>query len=214
MVLDLVICIRQMTKSSSASAATGVAAREALLDAAERLIVADGYAAATTRRVAETAGVNHGLVHYYFGSMEELFVQVLERFTEVLIERQRAMYVQDTPFLERWRAAMRYLDEDAASGYQKLWLELQAMAWNKPDLRSRVAKVNAAWRSVLTEAFERAAKEYGLAASRFPVDSLVSLAMTFNQGFILERLSGISDGHASLLASIDRWLSALEESAP
>lgn len=200
-----------MTKS--APAAPGVSARDALLDAAEWLLIAEGFAAATTRRVAETAGVNHGLVHYYFGSMEELFIQVLERLTGVLIERQRAMYTQDTPFLERWRAAMRYLDEDATSGYQKLWLELQAMAWNKPDLRTRVAKVNAAWRAVLTEAFETAAKAYGLAPSPFPVDSLVSLVMTFNQGFILERLSGITDGHESLLASIDRWLSSLEERA-
>ena len=40
------------------------------------------------------AGVNHGLVHYYFGSMEELFLQVLERFTERLIARQRAMYAR------------------------------------------------------------------------------------------------------------------------
>lgn len=201
-----------MTKLGSASRASGASPREALLDAAERLLVAEGYASVTTRRVAENAGVNHGLVHYYFGSMEELFVQVLERFTQELIERQRAMYTQEAPFLEKWRTAMRYLEEDAASGYQKLWLELQAMAWNKPDLRERVANVNARWRAVLTEAFEGAAKEYGQA--RFPVASLVSLAMTFNQGLILERLSGISDGHESLRASIDDWLSSLEEKAP
>lgn len=201
-----------MTKLGSVPRASGVSAPEALLDAAERLLVAEGYASVTTRRVAENAGVNHGLVHYYFGSMEELFVQVLERFTQELIERQRAMYTQEAPFLEKWRTAMRYLEEDAASGYQKLWLELQAMAWNKPDLRERVANVNARWRAVLTEAFEGAAKEYGQA--RFPVASLVSLVMTFNQGLILERLSGISDGHESLRASIDDWLSSLEEKAP
>lgn len=202
-----------MTKPLSTPDTAAPSPRDALLDAAARLLVAEGHAAVTTRRVAENAGVNHGLVHYYFGSMEELLVQVLERFTEVLIERQRAMYSQDTPFLERWRAAMRYLDEDAASGYQKLWLELQAMAWNRADLRARVAKVNAGWRAVLTEAFTGAAKEYGVTPSRFPVESLVSLVMTFNQGFILERLSGINDGHESLLASIDRWLSSLEEEA-
>ncbi len=203
-----------MTKQQPASASTAASPREALLDAAERLLVADGYAAATTRRVADEAGLNHGLIHYYFGSMEEMFVQVLERFTGALIQRQREMYMQDVPFLEKWRAAMEYLDEDAASGYQKLWLELQAMAWNRPDLRERVAKINAAWRAVLTEAFDAAANEYGLARTSFPVDSLVSLVMTFNQGLILERLSGVTEGHASLLASIDAWLSSLQEEAP
>lgn len=202
-----------MTKQVPTSAAPGASPRGALLDAAERLLVSDGYAAATTRRIAEGAGLNHGLIHYYFGSMEEVFVQVLERFTKRLIDRQREMYVRDIPFLEKWRAAMAYIDEDASSGYQKLWLELQAIGWNKPELRERVANVNAAWRAVLTEAFNAAAKEYGLERSPFPVDSLVSLVMTFNQGLILERLSGVNDGHASLLANIDEWLSSLQKEA-
>ncbi|HEY4829175.1 MAG TPA: helix-turn-helix domain-containing protein, partial [Solirubrobacteraceae bacterium] len=67
----------------------GYASEQALLDAAERLLVEAGAAGITTRRVAEEAGSNHGLVHYYFGSIEQLLVRVLDRFTERLIERQR-----------------------------------------------------------------------------------------------------------------------------
>ena len=48
-------------------------AETALLDAAERLLV-ESAVGITTRRLAEEAGVNHGLVHYYFGSMDEVFV--------------------------------------------------------------------------------------------------------------------------------------------
>ena len=65
-------------------------AEEALLDAAERLLVDVGHGGITTRRLAEEAGVNNGLVHYYFGSIENLLVRVLERFIERLIARQRA----------------------------------------------------------------------------------------------------------------------------
>lgn len=184
---------------------------EQLLDAAERMLVKDGYAAISTRRVAVEAGLNHGLIHYYFGSMEELLVQVLERFTEQLIERQRAMYSQDVPFVEKWRTAMAYLDSDQASGYQKIWLELQAMAWNRHDLRERVAAVNSEWRSVLTEAFEDAVGEYGIDTDAFPVAGIVSLVMTFNEGLILERLSGINKGQRELLDMIDRWLTKFEE---
>jgi AcrR family transcriptional regulator len=181
-----------------------------LLDAAERLLVDIGYADITTRRVAAEAGVNHGLVHYYFGSMEELFVQVLERFTQRLIERQGAMYATEEPFPEKWRAAMRYLDADFASGYQKIWLELQALAWNRPDLKKRVARVNDEWRRVLTGVFTRAFEDYGVDKKRFPVDAVVSLVATFNQGIILERHSGVSEGHASLLQMVDRILSEPE----
>lgn len=186
-------------------------AKGALLDAAERLLVKVGHAGITTRKLANEAGVNHGLVHYYFGSIENVLVETLERFTGRLIERQRALYQADVPFIEKWRTAMRYLDEDLASGYQKVWLELQALAWNRPDLRERVDQVNAEWRAVLTEAFAAAAGEYRLDTRAFPVEVIVSLVMTFNQGIILERHSGIFDGHNELLAAIDRWLQSLED---
>jgi AcrR family transcriptional regulator len=184
------------------------AADEALLDAAERLLVDIGYAGITTRRVAEEAGVNHGLVHYYFGSMENLLVQVLERFTERLIARQRAMYeAPHVPFLEKWRQAMRYLvGEDVA--YEKIWLELQALAWNHADLRERVARVNLNWRQVLTEALDEPRRDYGI---DMPLDALVSLVMTFNEGIILERAQGITAGHRELLEWLDEWLGGKEE---
>jgi hypothetical protein len=73
-----------------------------------------------------------------------------------------------------------------------------------------VVRVNAEWRAVLTDAFSRAAKEYGLDRRRFPVEALVSLVVTFNEGIMLERLSGVSKGHAELLRAIDRWLQGLE----
>jgi TetR/AcrR family transcriptional regulator len=183
---------------------------EALLDAAERLLVEVGYAGITTRGLAREAGVNHGLVHYYFGAMEEVYLQVLERFTDRLIERQQAMYAAPVPFLEKWRTAMRYLDEDQAAGYPKIWFELQAMAWNRPELRERVAKVHDRWVEVLLPAFAEGMAEYGLDAGRFPVRAVVALVTTFNQGIEVERLSGVDSGHRELLAAIDAWIESLE----
>jgi AcrR family transcriptional regulator len=175
--------------------------KDTFLDAAERLLVEVGHVGITTRGVAEEAGANKGLVHYYFGSMENLLVRVLERFTERLIVRQRAMYAADAPFIEKWRQAMRYLDEDRE--YQKVWYELQALAWNRPELRERVAHVDAEWRGVLREAFEQGRREHGI---EMPIEALVTLVSTFNQGIILERLSGIESGHRELLDWVDQWL--------
>jgi AcrR family transcriptional regulator len=180
------------------------AAEEALLDAAERLLVDVGYGGITTRRLAEEAGVNHGLVHYYFGSNENLLVRALERFTERLIDRQRELYAADMPFVEKWRTAMRYLVSEDRT-YEKIWLELQALAWNNADLRARLARVNAEWRVVLTEAFAEPHRELGI---DMPLDALASLVMTFNIGIMVERLGGIEAGHAELLEWIDQWLSS------
>jgi AcrR family transcriptional regulator len=178
-------------------------AAEALLDAAERLLVDIGYAGITTRRLAEEAGVNHGLVHYYFGSNENLMLTALERFTGRLIARQRDLYAADRPFVDKWRAAMSYLVGEDFS-YEKVWLELQALAWNNDDVRTRLARVNAEWRTVLTEAFAAPHRELGIS---MPLGALVSLVMTFNLGMIVERLGGVQTGHRELLEWIDQWLS-------
>ncbi|HEX5469682.1 MAG TPA: TetR family transcriptional regulator [Gaiellaceae bacterium] len=181
---------------------------EALLDAAEQLLVDVGHAGVTTRALAAEAGVNHGLVHYYFGSVENLLALALERFTERMIERQRALYASDEPFLTKWRTAMRYLVED--DEYQKVWWELQALAWNRHELREPVARVNAAWRDVLREALAEPRERYGL---EIPLEALVSLVVTFNEGIILERLAGITTGRDELLGWIDAWLAAQEGKA-
>ncbi len=134
---------------------------DAFLDAAERLLIEVGYSGISTRRLAEEAGANHGLVHYYFGSMENLFVRVLERFTARLIARQREMYARtDISGLDKWRTAMAFLESDLAAGYPKIWLELQALGWNRPDIAERVAQVNSEWRTVLTDAFDEIMDEY------------------------------------------------------
>src|ERR1700690_3788998 len=99
------------------------AAREAteqrFLDAAERLLVWVGYAGINTRLLATEAGANQGLVHYYFGSIEEVFLRVLDRFTGRLIARQRDMYAANVPFLQKWRTAWPFQEEDLAAGYPK-----------------------------------------------------------------------------------------------
>jgi TetR/AcrR family transcriptional regulator len=183
-------------------------AEDRFLDAAERLLVEVGHAQITTRRLAKEADANHGLVHYYFGSMENLLARVLERFTERLIERQRQLYASDVPFLEKWRTAMRYLDAD--EHYQRIWYELQALAWSRPELRERVALVDAEWRAVLREALAEPLERYGLPIT---LDALVALVVTFNEGIIWERLSGIDTGHAELLEWIDAWLEEQEARA-
>ena len=184
---------------------------ERFLDAAERLLIEVGYASITTRMLAEEAGANHGLVHYYFGAMEELFLKVLERFTERLTTRQRELYAAPIPFIEKWREAIRHLDEDRP--YQKVWWELQAMAWNHPEYQQRVLQVHGAWRDAMRDAVIEAASRYRLDTGPLSAEDWITLIVTMNTGVIHQRLSGITEGHEALLAAIDRWLSALEAGA-
>ncbi|MGB3302811.1 MAG: TetR/AcrR family transcriptional regulator [Gordonia sp. (in: high G+C Gram-positive bacteria)] len=52
--------------------------REKLLDAAEALLLQDGYDAVSVRRICTRAGANSAAVHYHFGSKEQLVANLLE----------------------------------------------------------------------------------------------------------------------------------------
>jgi hypothetical protein len=139
--------------------------------------------------------------------MEELLMRVLERFTDRILTRQRGMYADPSvPFLEKWRKAMGYIDEDLAAGYPKIWFELQAMSWNRPEFRERVLQIHEQWHIVLTEAIENALDEYGIDRGKFPADAVSTLVRTFNLGLLLERVNEFDRGHDSLLATIDSLL--------
>jgi AcrR family transcriptional regulator len=123
-------------------------ATAALMDAAECLLFEVGYAGVTTRRVAEEAGVKHGLVHYYFGSMEELLTQTLERLAHRLAERLEEHYADpDLSFAEKWRIVVQFWIQEPTSRFPKILLELTAMSWNIPQLRQRISAVYARFRS-------------------------------------------------------------------
>ena len=53
--------------------------RERLLDATEEIMLEDGYAAVSSRSVANRVGINAPLVHYYFPTIDDLFIAVLRR---------------------------------------------------------------------------------------------------------------------------------------
>lgn len=184
----------------------------ALMDAAEQLLYEVGYAGVTTRRVAETAGVNHGLVHYYFGSMEELLTQTLGRFVDQLAELLEALYADpNLTFAEKWRLGAQFWVNEPTSRFPKILLELLAMGWNMPSLQPRLAEeVHARFRSIFENYFGRAMRDYGLDEQQFPLQVIVAAVTSFQLGMIVEGLSGVHQGHDELLTWIQQWLDALE----
>lgn len=183
----------------------------ALMDAAESLLFEVGYAGVTTRAVAEAAGVNHGLVHYYFGSMDELLTQTLERFVDQLAEALEALYDdRNLTFADKWRLGSQFWVEEPTSRFPKILLELLAMGWNMPSLRTRIAEVHARFRAIFEHHFGQALRDYGLDEDEFPLKVVVAAVTSFQLGLIVEGLSGVEEGHQQLLDWIQRWIDGLE----
>jgi len=183
----------------------------ALLDAAEQLLYEVGYAGVTTRAVAEAAGLNHGLVHYYFGSMDELLTQTLARFAEQLAEALEALYADPhLNFAEKWRLGSQFWVEEPTSRFPKILLELLAMGWNMPSLRTRLTDVHAKFRAIFERHFAQAMRDYGLDETQIPLKVIVAAVTSYQLGLIVEGLSGVEEGHQELQAWIQDWIDDLE----
>jgi AcrR family transcriptional regulator len=185
--------------------------REQLLDAAERLLIRDGHARLSTRRIVEEAGASHGLIRYHFGSLEKLIEAMFERATGAILARQRALFASKRPFIEKWDQAMNYWDVDLAAGYPKLLAELHAMAWNDAAWRPLMARMVRSYQDMLRIAVEAATKEYELAD--VDIDSATTLLRLFQTGVLFDRVGGVSLGHARLNQTIHAWLLTLRARA-
>ena len=183
-----------------------------LMDAAERLLYDVGYAGVTTRAVAEEAGVKHGLVHYYFGSMDELLTQTLERFVDQLAGALQALYEDPgLSFADKWRLGSQFWVDEPASRFPKILLELLAMGWNMRSLQPRLTQVHARFRAIFERHFGQALRDYGLDETEFPLKVIVAAVTSFQLGLIVEGLSDVHEGHQELLDWIQRWIDGLEE---
>lgn len=77
-----------------------------ILDAAHRVFLRRGVAAARTQEIAEEAGVNKALLHYYFRSKEKLSDAVFLRAASELLPRFLMTLASDLPLRQRLTAAI------------------------------------------------------------------------------------------------------------
>jgi len=101
--------------------------KEKLLDSAEKCLLVKGSHAASVKTIAAMAGVNHGLVHHYFGSKEGLFIELLKKHFDT---------IKPSPCLsmEREEDLICYLTETIILN-SRMMIELSALSFRMPDLR-------------------------------------------------------------------------------
>ena len=121
-----------------------------LLDAAQQVLLREGYSGLSTRRVAETAGTQMSQIQYHFGSKEGMILALFEYLNSQLIHRQsRTFEDPELSVSEKWALSCDYLDEDLASGYVRVLMELTAAGWSNPAIGAAVRSAYGQWRDLI-----------------------------------------------------------------
>jgi len=185
-----------------------------ILEAARSCLLADGYSALTTRKVAERAGVPLSQIHYHFGSKDEMILSLLRAENEGLLERQAEMFGLDIPVWERWDRACDYLDQDLDSGYVRVLNEMIAAGWSSELIRKEVQMMLLGWNAVLLDV-TRDAEARGIDLGIFTAEELVALtSMSFlgAESAILLGLESEQRPFRQALRRIGQMIRIVEES--
>jgi AcrR family transcriptional regulator len=177
--------------------------RAALVDAAEQLIREEGYPAVTSRNLAERVGLKRQIVHYYFHTMDDVFIAVIRQSAERMKERVEEAMTSTEP--------LRILQElNRDPGHAILFVELNALANRRPAVRAEVAHAAEQFRELQTRVLTEHLAQRGITPAMRPIVATVLLT-SLAQVLALEAAIDISSGHAETLEFVDECLRAFAE---
>ena len=181
--------------------------RALLLDAAERLMLDEGYAAVTSRRVAARAGLKPQLVHYYFRTMEDLFLEVYRRRAEAGLEGFKRAIDADRSLRTLWRLSR----EPPGAAFN---IEFVALANHRKAIRAEIARYAEQFRRTQLEAVAAILVERGITPRECPPEVVLVALTGITQVMALEANLGVVSGHAETMSFVDRAIEEFEALPP
>ena len=178
------------------------ATRTALLDAAEALMVEEGYAAVTSRRIARRAGLPNA-IHYYFETMDDLFIELFRRGAGRSLAQQEEALDSPQPIWAFWDLLL-----DRSHG--DLNIEFIALANHRKAIRSEIAESSRTFRrrqlAVLAGVIETSKPA---SASRTP-EAIVLLLSAVSRYLTTENAFDLDIGHAEVIEFVEQCIREIE----
>lgn len=177
-------------------------ARQRLIEATATVMRDEGYAAATSRRVAAEAGVRQALVYYYFPTMDDLFVEVLRAGAEASLQNMRAALTDDDPLTMLWQ-----LNTDPRR--TALNTEFMALANHRKAIRTELKAYAERVRDIETAAVTVALRAKGIDLEDYPPVAVSMVIVQIARSLCNESAVGVTLGHDEMRALIKRQLDLL-----
>lgn len=177
--------------------------RAQLLDAAELLLLEEGYAAVTSRRVAAKAGLKPQLVHYYFRTMDELFLEMFRRRADENVARVERAIATDGSLQALWRL---HADPRGA----RFNIEFVALANHRKAIRNEMARYAERYRAAQLEAVTTALGVVGVPEDELPPIVALLMMTGLTQVLALEEALGVTAGHDTTRSFIERTIARVD----
>lgn len=178
-----------------------------LVAATSQIMLEEGYAAATSRRVAAKAGVKPALVHYYFPTMDDLYLAVFRGGAAVYLERQQKALASDRPLHAFWDTLIEPKDT-------RLLLEFCGLANHRKEIQAEIAAWSDRWREQQITALNFILREHDIDSDEFPPAAIAVVIASIGRTLILEQGLGSSGGHEEAVALVNRLLDRFEMPGP
>jgi AcrR family transcriptional regulator len=175
---------------------------EAILDAVEAIMKEEGYAAVSSRRVAEKAGLKSRLAGYHFGTMDELFLAVLHRMEDRHFAQCAKIIDADNQLEYMWNMILDSTD-------MVLMLEFTALAVHRKAIRKQIARVIERARAFEAVVLARALEHLKIGEDKMPPMVLAVLLSGAVRVFMTERAVGVSKGHEETLKFINKEIAKI-----
>jgi AcrR family transcriptional regulator len=177
--------------------------RTAILDATEQIMKEAGYAAVSSRKVERRAGLKSQLVHYHFGTMDDLFAAVWQRYDDRFLENQARVLTSDRPLRALWE---RSIDPETTT----LRHEFIALANHRKTIRELVARSTKRILNMQVAAIAELFERHGIKQKDFSPIVLVQLLSFVSRSLITQRNLGLSEDHAEIVKFIDQTIANVE----
>ena len=178
--------------------------RKRILDATEEIMLKEGYAAVSSRSVATAVGIQAPLVHYYFSTLDDLFVAVLRRRAGRNVERMADALAAPEPLRAWWRLAS---DPRGTA----LFVELLAAANHRPALKAEVGQIARDVRHMQMDALDTLLGEYDIDAQEFPPPLVAAAIQGLAFSAVQDQAAGYDTAPDEAISAMDRLVARLED---
>ena len=170
--------------------------RALILDMTEKLMVEEGYAAVSSRRIAQELGLNAATVHYYYPTTDDIFIALHRRLSDRQVQGLESVIAADNPLEAFWKL-------QSGQSQTALGVEFLALANHRKAICETLAGSADAAREAQAQSLQRVLGGLPIDWATMPPIAIATILVAVGRLLANEERVGITQGHHEVRLFID-----------